>query len=522
MPRPSELLAGTLLGDARRARELGRWLDSLGDVTTTPSLPLVSIVGGRLAHLITLLRAGSETITQFSADELGLDAARAAAGGGDTILLPSRTITLTAAKTIPAGVALVGIDWSAILDFSGFNGTALTLNPGAVLANCQVRFVSSGSIEIAVDATERGAIVDSIWPQVGGAAATSIKLLIGKNATAVAIELWFATSANAPSNSINQVAWKDLADGSFHAVAALPANLHQIFGFKVAADGSAVYLQGNVEGDNDKRLWHCANPKAGSPTWTLIAQPNEVISAGTIQNNGVGGPLFMYGETLLMRVGLASGAGGAYGEYNGAAWTWWGFATMQFAPLPISYRAWVKSDEAQNHIRSVPSGGIIGNGWNAEGATDPHEQWQNLVNGNHYIARQVSGAMFVFDIDGGGDVVDFGTAVRGVEDVRIRGALRGAAVFSTFDGQLWLAEDGASFSHVNDWTGGGPVEDSYDTGGGDLYWIVAPSDLAYGSTLLKRSTNRGGTFTDETQDYWSALRGDLGTADVVDMGLVYA
>lgn len=478
-----------------------------------------------LLNRIYVWHADTSTLGVYFPDESGINDALAAAAAGDTIWLPSVAIALTSGKIIPAGVTLIGLSLNSILSFSGFSGTALTLSTGSFLCNCRIQFVSSGSDEIAIDATVHNARVENVWPQVSGVATNSIKLLIGKTATAEAIELWFATSSNFPSTSINQVGWKDLADGSFHAVAALPTNLKQINGFKVAVDGSAIYLMGNLNSDIDWRLWRCANPKAGSPTWTLIVEPDEVISAGTITSNGVIGPLFMYDTTLLFRVALTGGAGGAYGEYDGA-WTWWGFSTMQAAAgimgLPIVHRAWQKTDESPQHIHIVPGGGAVGSGWLNSAATDPIEMWQNLIGGNRYTPHRTSSIVKIFDIDANTDPVNFG--VDGdVQDVRVRGALRGAATFATFGGQLWLAENGTTFSHVNDWSDGGPIEDGFEIGGGDLYWIVHRSiDLNHGSVFLKKSANRGSTFTDATQDYWTALRGDGGKANVIDMGLVYA
>src|SRR5512139_3215867 len=100
---------------------------------TTPS-------GGGLENKIYLWPSDGSTITTYAATQAGLIAALAAAVSGDTVWLPSIPIALATGVTIPAGVALRGISHNAILTFSGFSGTAVTLSAGSLVETFTMTF----------------------------------------------------------------------------------------------------------------------------------------------------------------------------------------------------------------------------------------------------------------------------------------------------------------------------------------------------------------------------------------------
>lgn len=79
-------------------------------------------IGGLLENKIYLWPADGSTIATFEPIEAGLIAVLAAAASGDTVWLPSMTIALTAAITIPAGVILRGISRNAKLSFGTLGG----------------------------------------------------------------------------------------------------------------------------------------------------------------------------------------------------------------------------------------------------------------------------------------------------------------------------------------------------------------------------------------------------------------
>src|SRR3989304_2074621 len=98
----------------------------------------------------------------------GPGAAVAAAWPRSAVRLPSREITMTAGTPVPEGVALTGLSKKAYLNFSGFNGTAITMALDAVCHGFSVKFVSNGANAIGINGHYPGTLISDCPVSVKG------------------------------------------------------------------------------------------------------------------------------------------------------------------------------------------------------------------------------------------------------------------------------------------------------------------------------------------------------------------
>lgn len=111
-----------------------KWLvGGAGDASSTGNPFPPGSLG--LTNSIYLWHADGSTIEVYDPTETGLNAAIAAATAGDTIWLPSIPITLTAAITIPADVAVIGISGQSKLLMGAISGGAYSFPSTPVLDN---------------------------------------------------------------------------------------------------------------------------------------------------------------------------------------------------------------------------------------------------------------------------------------------------------------------------------------------------------------------------------------------------
>lgn len=131
---------------------------------------------------VLLYKTNGNPVAEFASTSAGIMTAVAAAVSGDTIVLPSRTIALTGALTLPTGVALVGLSDKSIINASSFSGTAITMAADAVCRGFTLSFVSNGTTALGIDARFIRAKVIDMTVTASGGSATNIAVELGVNA----------------------------------------------------------------------------------------------------------------------------------------------------------------------------------------------------------------------------------------------------------------------------------------------------------------------------------------------------
>jgi len=151
-----------------------------------PDIDVVGMRIGRGGDSILVFFANGDPVAEFTT----LDAAVAAAtAAGDTIVLPSRTIAVSAGATLAAGVALVGMSDKSVLSFSGFSGTAITLAADAICYGFTLTYASSDTTAVGIDAQFAGALVRGVVVNVSGGSVSNVGIMLGVSAGTVPIVL---------------------------------------------------------------------------------------------------------------------------------------------------------------------------------------------------------------------------------------------------------------------------------------------------------------------------------------------
>lgn len=135
--------------------------------------------GSGLLNRIYLWPTDGSTPSDYAPTEAGLTAALAAAVSGDTVWLPSMSIALTAGVTLIAGTTLIGIDESAVLSFTGFSGTAVTMAANATCKNFSITFVATGTTSLGIDARFTNALIDGVSVTVSGGSSSNVAIYMG-------------------------------------------------------------------------------------------------------------------------------------------------------------------------------------------------------------------------------------------------------------------------------------------------------------------------------------------------------
>lgn len=150
-----------------------------GDVTINlnegPDIDVVGTRIGRGGDSILIFYANGDPVAELAT----LADAAASATSGDTIVLPSRMIAITAGVTLAAGVALVGMSDKSVISASGFSGTAITLSAGSICSGFTLNFVATGTTAIGISACAANALVRDMTVTVSGGSTSNIGIVTG-------------------------------------------------------------------------------------------------------------------------------------------------------------------------------------------------------------------------------------------------------------------------------------------------------------------------------------------------------
>ena len=134
---------------------------------------------GRGGDSVLVFDSLGEPLAEYAATGTGLAAAIAAAGTGDTVWLPARTINLGAGVTLDDGVTLAGMGEESKIAASGFDGTAITMADDAVCRDFELTYVVDGTMGLGIDARFARAVVAEVRVHVSGAGSSNIAVHIG-------------------------------------------------------------------------------------------------------------------------------------------------------------------------------------------------------------------------------------------------------------------------------------------------------------------------------------------------------
>lgn len=464
-----------------------------------------SVGGAGIENKIYLWPADASTVSTFDPTEAGLIAALAAAVSGDTVWLPSIPIACTAARTIPAGVALRGISHNAILNFSGFAGACVVLSADSIIDGFTLNHSDGKWFDASADGSKA--------LRIHG---TALRAAIGLNVVPEFSEIWIGESAG--------IYWND--NGGWHKVASNPdANIIRWTG--MVNDGSTLYAVTNPAPDTEDliltKIYKCVNPKAGSPTWTLIAQAGDSAASSTISTyfTYTLGPMVLQSSNLytLCHLAVATDAW-AYGIYDGAAWTWTRTTNHgTFSPLGCGNDMYSFSgasqfiyDGANASLETISAANDIG-----------FEFYRSPLAGTRYCSEKISTTMYLHQI-GGSNLATLGAiaALGSLANTKITGPENGNQVYcvsanSGADGHLWLSDNGSTFTDVATWAEGWAKDDDFD-GGGKLIWL--PISVSNAAVMCRRYTRAGAVDADLTGNFWSVA--PAGAKKFKGLSLVYA
>ena len=351
-----------------------------------------------------------------------------------TVWLPSGPIALTAPITIPASVALIGISHKAILNFSGFAGAAIVLSANSVIQD----FTLNHTDGIWFDASAGGAKVLRIHGEAQ-------KATVGVTTARQAEEIWRLLKLNASGYVLMFTLDFDFSGATdtatWHKHTTWPAGFDSTSDstaqMAMTSDGANLYLSRN------NTIWQCTNvaairaTPATTPTWATIAQVGDSVAGGTIERVGEEsgsnplGAIETWNTLLIATAQVLIGASRyrVYGEYDGAAWTWYPIqANLTGLGRPTYRRANYRQAQADAAIQKQPVYNEVGSilttfaawgGGNAQSVL----MWRNEIGGAAYTGTRMSptGNMSVNLADDGMQLYD--TGYNGNHFISLRGAL---------------------------------------------------------------------------------------------------
>ena len=477
--------------DALRARTLSLPHDAGGNT-------IVDAGNLGLGNKIILYDSGGLDLRLYPPTQAGLEDALSDATDGDTVWLPSIPIVQTAGVIMPAGVALRGIGHKAILSASGFNGTAVKMDTGALCSGFSLDFASTLSSDIGIDAGFEDAIVHDVWVDVD----EGIGIELG--GAILAEEAWFLMQFNnsaAGTGSIvystdafvsdtNQPTWK---------ICPRPSNAENIWDtggsrvgtFAILEDGSSAYVAGKRTGEafDDWAIWRTDNPRAVSPTWAVImAKGDTTISGVTF----VGCSHLERHCDLIVALFRTTSGGGierVYAEYNTvtSTWTFFDINTIlnpnDARDMRAAYRAFTRSTTTWELREPVASALIDDSGADPAIGTLTSNVWLNRASGPllYNLHEGSPNQKVLRDATNGVNQLTGFTAAN-VGFCVIRGHLQGSGVaFVEDNGELasnvWVSDDdGDTWTEKTAW-GSGDVEFvGQETGQGRAGWIKRIAD----------------------------------------------
>ncbi len=335
-------------------------------------------------------------------------------------------------------------------------------------------------------------------------------------------EIWVMGTANA--GTYKRVMWSGdfFAGGqpSWNSIT-LPSGYQlppfaQAYGhsMQVALDGSALYLCGrNTDNSSKDTIWKLTNiaairaAPATSPTWSIIAQEDDVVSIGPLDRNesGTTWRIKTVGATLYVPLKQTGSGNAYYSTYDGAAWTYTSTGSPSavvvhknvYGVIPPNGDTWL----------NIVGGAMIGNSWTTRfGEPSAGEIWCRYNStSNYYVVHRLDASTDVlirnvnssvtYDTDETAQIVTF----------TLGGAWGGADVFAhSQSGKIWTATSGVAFTlfdTVSTGTGG-RLMDAKLLGGGGI--VRAQNITLTGNAPLFINKNRvAGDWTTMTGDWYS-------------------
>lgn len=451
--------------DARRVRSSQSISPDLGGGSPP-------IGGSGLENKIYLWHADGSAIDVFDPNQAGLVAALAGAAAGDTVWLPSIPIACTAAITIPASVALVGLSHKSILSFSGFAGAAIVLSAGSIIDSFTLNHSDGKWFDASADGSKA--------LRIHG---TAKRAIIG---TAVPAEPWLATN--------NDLFWLDRAINGWHKIT---PGLGTIDNFYIRADGSMAFVYIHLTG------WYKGTALKTSPVWTSIAA--ESGGSNFRRHGSCDGTDFYMVEVVDYPTRVWK-----HGTYNGTSWSYGSDYTIN----------WLSPDCTAKDFACYWDQVFIPNGTRIEFSVtdyrDSTDGWVNNAGTRYAWALNVSNHISLHT-PAGSDLVDAGAGIaNNLAACFVRGAIGGNHIYAIdHNGILHYSANGSSFSSVATWSPG-IANDTIQAGGGDLVWI--PQSISSSAVPARLYAVSGWGSTDLTYNFWSLTSG---TQTVVGMGMVY-
>jgi hypothetical protein len=475
-------------------------------------------VGSLLLNRILHFDASSDTITLYEATQAGLLAALVAATAGDTVRLPSRTITLTTAITVPSGASLAGIvGGAALLSFSGFGGVAITLAAYARATSFALDFSATTSPSTGINGRALGTWIEQVRVRVTGPGPGDIGIDTG--AGEPVREVWLIDCVSLTFGTPKRLLWSNNffdPTTTVWNVSALPAGLtsgpgSQPHGFDVSLDGQTGYL---LSYDTTIKIWRTLNLRDASPTWTAILTEGGG-GGGPADMDGVG-QIWAHGANLYC-MSRTSGIGGPryHGKYDGAAWTWtitpithvWDSRNEAVFPAHYTWHAAAPIDNAVYNLAGVPVHSWL---YSASFTPNNRNSWLNAMGGPKYLPVALPGdpanTSRLRNVETG---VDLLTGLIGnPRNVWVRGAWLGVGACITVPyavgtaGDLWTSGDGIIFSLKSTWQSG-VVEPGNLDNLDRLAWARLSVSTGSGAEIIRASLDGGITWVNKTGNFWS-------------------
>lgn len=296
-------------------------------------------------------------------------------------------------------------------------------------------------------------------------------------------------------------------------VASVPA-LHTLRAWCVALDGSAVYVIGKDGAANktDSKIWRCVNPKAATPTWTVIADSTTAVAGAYNFYTEYGvfitsqATFGCYGATLYCYAWGWNGATSVrvYGEYSAGAWTW---TQITYAfPSRYTYRMFSGTAGGGAYTTySIPPQTLVYNRATVSSFSDMYR----FFNGNTRQVLIETTALTVTRIVNPVDGVLSGSVTSGFS--RLTGSVMGTRLYMVnSSGVLYVSVGDANFD-TRGTSFVGSVFDGKLTGGGALV-STQGSDLTNfsivntGNEFIRISRNgMGNTWESMTGNFWTSV-----------------
>lgn len=382
-------------------------------------------------------------------------------------------------------------------------------------------------------------------------------------ASGTEVWLWHYSATSTPTTAIiySTDFFSALGSPTWHTVAALPANLGEMYYGSIRADGTQCYVIGVDTNNSKTAIWRCANPKAVAPTWSqdLVNGTSYFSNGGTTYYHD---QAFYYSETPEGYQSLVQGYSSPVSSFGPIMLA----NTSEITPASVRGRTvagampgglWLQA----NHIigtrvkgetrKTALIGRSIAGGDYITGAPDSNHYTQvtslklPMFSGQQFAYGNYGDASLILSLTSSApstsSVVDWRKAltVSGFKPVSIYGSMYGTSVyvlmFNNISGlnRLYYSLNGIDFniSSTQEWSFG-KVLSANLSGGKFAVWVVGK---AYYSSPALAVTNSNefirycADISNTTANPWTSATGDLwtsvisaGSLNVLNAGIVYA